>query len=69
MILAKQGTVREYNFRDDVWRFDMQNLTVKAWYGGYFPKSVYKVPNPPFYEIRVDRVKVVAMDASVISRN
>lgn len=69
MILAKQGPIREYNFRDDVWRYDVQNATIRTWQGGASPKSGMQVLKVPFDEEQVDRVKVVAMDASVFSQS
>lgn len=69
MILAKQGPIREYSFRDDVWRYDLQNATIRTWHGGATPKSGMQVLKVPFDEERLDRVKVVAMDAKVFSQS
>lgn len=68
MILAKQGPILTYNCRDDVWRYDVQNATIRTWQGGDSPRVGLPDPRVPFVEEQVDRVKVVAIDASVLSQ-
>jgi hypothetical protein len=69
MILAKQGSIITYNCRDDVWRYDVQNATIRTWRYGDSPRVGLPDPRVPFVEEHVDRIKVVAMDARVFSRS